>query len=135
MFPWSFLLRVLLSLSLVLTGASQAAMAAMPMGMAMPAVQAGASPGHAVAAEAAHAHHEQHAAAVGAEACHDGAAPIQPPCCDMGACQCACAHLLPGDVAAVGLRSTPFSAAPFVPGHTLAYRSPALPRSIRPPIA
>lgn len=138
MSPWSFLLRVLLSLSLALNGVTAAAAAThMPL---MHEATTQASP--AVAAEGnqdmpCHGHH-----ASKANAGHDAPAATpdkttsksSPDCCKSGACRCACVH-----AAQAALTDWPIAAStverdlsvrPLLLGHA----APALPHLIRPPI-
>lgn len=137
---WPILLRVLLSLALVLNGASGAA-ASVHM------VSGAQGDMHSTAAAKAPT-----AVAAAESGCHDHAAQAAPgtdelgskstslgkhggmDCCESGACRCDCVHAtLAGPLPWVQVAHA-FGHVRYVGAVTLAHASPALPHLIRPPI-
>ncbi|MBS1939640.1 MAG: CopL family metal-binding regulatory protein [Bacteroidetes bacterium] len=137
--PWSILLRVLLSLTLVLNGA-MSAMAATSMQMNHATTHV---PIKAVAQQdtSCHQHHQARVAA--SDSASSGKslpAPEKskhpaPDCCKFGTCACACTHLAQATFPTFDIGASAFD------GHsssgrwlTSAHTAPALPHLIRPPI-
>ncbi|QNP41741.1 CopL family metal-binding regulatory protein [Lysobacter solisilvae (ex Woo and Kim 2020)] len=133
---WSFLLRFLLSLCLILNGTAALASAHLPLQDAVPAAMH-ASPTATDAMADMPCHHGEHVVAATdaqGDAHHPKDSGTTPDCCKSGACRCVCVHAAPIGVPALQLASFPRaherSVRRLVPGHA----APALPHPIRPPI-
>jgi hypothetical protein len=147
MVSWSTLLRVLLSLSLVLNGATGAAAAVrmqVHAGMPEPARTtsvADSAPDMRMSHEGSSCHHSDGASdsiGTGLQSVTDPASGKSkhpaPDCCKSSACRCACAHAAQAALPSLSL-------AGLAPDHdrsvrplALAHAEPAIPHLIRPPI-
>lgn len=130
------LIRVLLSVALILNGATQAMVSVQ---MTHGAASIASMPEKKASSEMPCHQHEQAAASLTAD---PSAAPDSPPktkhpapdCCKFGACRCACLHSAPAAVPMMiytpALVDHSQSVLPIALGHV----APALPHLIRPPI-
>lgn len=136
----SLLLRVLLSLSLILNGVSDAAAMHLPDGRAQGHAATAAAQAATESVPPCHQHQSAEPGATDADALPgDGVAREQtehatPDCCKSGACRCDCVHAahavpMPSTEGTLAFDRTR-SSRPL----TLAHAPPALPHLIRPPI-
>lgn len=141
---WSILLRVLLSLVLVLNGATSAA-AATQMQMNHTAAhtpsEAQANLSQAMPAEMPCHHHDQTSTTVADSDSPIAAHPAPekskhpaPDCCKSGTCNCACTHFTQATLPALTIPAPVLDGNRSVRRLTLAHAAPALPHLIRPPI-
>lgn len=146
MSSWSILLRVLLSLVLVLNGATSAA-AATHMQMnhtaAHTPIKAQANVSQAMSADMPCHHPDQTSAAVVGDDSPIATDPTPkkskhpaPDCCKSGTgtCTCACTHLAQATLPALNITAFVHDGNRSIRRLTLAHPTPALPHLIRPPI-
>lgn len=133
---WAVLLRVLLSIALILNGATTAmASVQMTHGFAPKA----ATPVKTASVEMP-CHQHQQAASVAADP--SPAAPVSPPkskhpapdCCKSSACRCACMHSAPATMSMMIYTPAVVEHSQSVRPMALGHAAPALPHLIRPPI-